>query len=78
MNNITQELDKLSKQIEDAKKNVAQYEGQGIQLMNQLKELGYKSVSEAEKDLEKMDKDISLKQTEIEKGFETLQKEYQW
>jgi hypothetical protein len=78
MNNIVQQLDKLSKEIETAKRNVSQYEGQEIQLTKQLNDLGFYSVEEAEKEIIKMEKEIKLKTQEIEEGFAELKDQYDW
>jgi hypothetical protein len=78
MNKITDKLDKLGQQIEEAKKNVSLYEGQKIQLLKQLKDLGYKTIEEAEKDLVNMEKEISAKQLEIEDQFDSLRENYDW
>lgn len=78
MNDIKRELDKLDEQIQEAKKNVSVYEGQGIQLTKQLKEFGYKTVAEAEKDIINMEKELGTLNASIEKIFSELQESYQW
>jgi uncharacterized protein (DUF342 family) len=75
---IVKELDSLSKEIDKAKSNIAQFEGQKIQLMKQLKDLGYSSVEEAGKDLTKMDNQLIALGEEIEKGFKELKENYEW
>lgn len=75
---IKKELDRIEPQIESAKKNISLYEGQNIQLLKQLNELGYKTISEAEKALPFMEKELDKLDMEIEKGYNELKEKYGW
>jgi hypothetical protein len=78
MDDIKRELDKLSSQIKEAKGNVATYTGQKIELMKQLKELGYSTIAEAEKAIAKLTKEIESKKEKINADFAKLKEQYDW
>ncbi len=76
---ISQEMDRLKKTLDEAERNEAKFTGQQEILAKRLKdEFGLSSVSEAEivvADLEEQEKTISK---EIEKEFKSLQEAYEW
>lgn len=78
MNEILKDLEKLGKEIDEAKKNVAQYEGQKFQLMKQLEELGFKTIEEAQKNILLLSKEEEKLTKEIESDYKELKEQYQW
>jgi hypothetical protein len=64
----------LKAEIEAAKTTVSELTGQKNALMTQLKETyGCKTIDEAEKKLEKMDKNIKSIEKQIEEGTKALE-----
>lgn len=79
MENIEKELERLKKQIDEAKANVSNLEGQETVSLKQLKEaFGITAVEGARKELAKMDKSLEDKKKVIETRFERLKTQFAW
>jgi seryl-tRNA synthetase len=76
--NIIEELDKIKKQIAEAEKNMAIYDGRLQESMQRLKELGLDSVEAAEKEMKSLSEQIVKLDSQIEKDFNELKESYQW
>ena len=75
---IIEELDKIKKQIAEAEKNMAIYDGRLQESMQRLKELGLDSVEAAEKEMKNLSEQITKLDSQIEKDFNELKESYQW
>ena len=75
---IIEELDKIKKQIAEAEKNMAIYDGRLQESMQRLKELGLDSVEAAEKEMKSLSEQITKLDSQIEKDFNELKESYQW
>jgi len=72
-----QDLLKLKQKIDDAKQQSSELKGQQTALMKQLKDdWKCSSIEEAEKLMEKMDKEIKTLNEKIETGLEELDEKY--
>jgi F0F1-type ATP synthase membrane subunit b/b' len=72
-----QDLLKLKQKIDDAKQQSSELKGQQTALMKQLKDdWKCSSIEEAEKLMEKMDKEIKTLNEKIETGLEELEVYY--
>jgi len=76
--NIIEELDKIKRQIAEAEKNMAIYDGRLQESMQRLKELGLDSVEAAEKEMKSLSEQITKLDSQIEKDFNELKESYQW
>jgi len=76
--NIIEELDKIKRQIAEAEKNMAIYDGRLQESMQRLKELGLDSVEAAEKEMKNLSEQITKLDSQIEKDFNELKESYQW
>lgn len=73
-----QDLLKLKQKIDDAKQQSSELKGQQTALMKQLKDdWKCSSIEEAEKLMEKMDKEIKTLNEKIETGLEELDEKYE-
>lgn len=69
-----QELLDLKSQVDEAKTTVSELTGQQTALLRQLKEeWGCKTIKEAEENLEKMKRDITILDNKIEKNTAELE-----
>jgi len=75
---IVEELDKIKRQIAEAEKNMAIYDGRLQESMQRLKELGLDSVEAAEKEMKSLSEQITKLDSQIEKDFNELKESYQW
>uniref|UniRef100_A0A6M3IQF3 Putative host-nuclease inhibitor protein n=1 Tax=viral metagenome TaxID=1070528 RepID=A0A6M3IQF3_9ZZZZ len=76
---ITDELDKLQKEIDTAKKDAAIFEGRLQESMKRLKEdFGLESVEEATKEIGRLKTEIVSLEADVEKGITSLKENYQW
>lgn len=78
MEEIVKELDRIRKAIQDSKTKKAQLEGRKQEQMNRIKEFGVKSVEEGNTKLQKMVKDLSRLETDIQNKFKSLKESYEW
>lgn len=69
-------LKKIKSVLESKKQERARVEGQLEAANTQLNELGYKSVTEAEKGLEKMDKELDKLDNQINDTLAELETKY--
>jgi flagellar biosynthesis chaperone FliJ len=76
---MIEDLSKLGKEIETAKKSVDQLEGRRTEVLERLKtEFDVKSVDEAEVVLDQLDKDILKMDETINKEFAELKEKFTW
>jgi len=79
MDEITQSLTSLEKQIEDAKRNVAIQEGRRTETLNQLKnEFSLETIDEAVAEEERENLKFQNLEKEIRQGFSALKEKYNW
>lgn len=79
MSDITAQLLKIKNKIELAKTTKSEIKGKISSLTEQLeKNFKVKSVEAAEKTLDKMDKELDEMKQALKKGFEELEKAYDW
>ena len=72
------DLIKLKRQVEDAKTEVNQLQGQRTALLKQLKDdWGCKTVEEAETKVKTMERDIEKLSDQIQTGMEELENKYE-
>jgi predicted nuclease with TOPRIM domain len=70
------QLLELKKKIDEAKTKVSELNGQKSALLKQLEEFGCKTITEAEKKLEGMEKEISGITEKIDSGTKELEMKY--
>lgn len=76
---ITSEMERLSRILENAKRNEAVLSGRYEEAMKRLKaEFGFSTVKEAKESLSQMQEEIEGIKTEIQERFDTLQEKYAW
>lgn len=76
---MIEDLQKLGKEIEAAKKSVATLEGRRSEVIERLKsEHGIETIEEADKLLIKLDKEIVKMDTEIQADFKKLSENFSW
>jgi flagellar biosynthesis chaperone FliJ len=76
---IADELSKLGKEIEAAKKQVAQLEGRKAEVMDRLKkEFDCSTIEDAEKLLGELTEEIEKSENQITKDFASLKEKFQW
>lgn len=73
-----QQLLDLKKQIDSAKQRQAELTGKKKALMEQLAELGCKSVAEADKRIAQLQKQIEKLEEEKEKGIKEIEDNYEF
>ena len=79
MDNIIESLNKLSQQIEAAKKQKSSLEGRQEEILHQLKgKYKIKTIEEAEQMLINYDEQIKSLEEEITIKFNELKKQYSW
>ena len=76
---ITDELDKLQKEIDAAKKNAATFEGRLQESMKRLKDdFGLDSIEKAEEEAAKLKEEITSLETDVQTRLKTLRETYAW
>jgi predicted nucleic acid-binding Zn-ribbon protein len=76
---IMEELDKLQKEIDAAKKNAATFEGRLQESMKRLKDdFGLDSIEKAEEEAEKLKEEIADLETDMQTRLKDLQETYAW
>jgi len=78
VNNIINDLEKLSKQIESSKMQKASLTGKLEEQMKTLKELGFRSIVEAKKALVSQQAELTKLEKEIEGKYSVLKAQYEW
>jgi predicted nucleic acid-binding Zn-ribbon protein len=79
MSNINNELAKLGKEIEAAKKSIATLEGRKTEIMERLKtDYGVSTIKEAESLLTKTQSSVDKLEKEIESDFKELKENFSW
>ena len=78
MNKILEDLEKLSKQIENSKLQKASLSGKLEEQMKTLKELGFRSIVEAKKALVTQQAELSKLEKQIEEKYSLLKENYEW
>lgn len=76
MDNHTQKLLKLKQQVADARERRIRAETIADSAERELTALGYNTVEDAEKALQKIDSELLIKQEQLERDMETLYKKY--
>ena len=74
--NTEERLMQIKQSIESAKKNKATYEGKLAVQMDRLKDLGCKSIEDAEKRLKKLQTEIDALEEEVETSMKKFEEEY--
>jgi len=78
-NGKTKKLLNMKSQIDKGKLDKARLEGEQESLFKRLKEdFGCKDLKAAELKLSQMDKDIDAKESQLKKGIERLETQYDW
>lgn len=72
----TEKLDKLQKSAEAQKTELAKIEGKLDSLMEDLRELGYNSVEDAQKELELLEQQLEKRTKIFNKKIEEFTKKY--
>jgi len=76
---ITDELDKLQKEIDAAKKNAATFEGRLQESMKRLKDdFGLDSVEKAEEESERLKEEIASLDEDVQIRLKSLKETYAW
>lgn len=76
---IMDELDKLQKEIDAAKKNAATFEGRLQESMKRLKDdFGLDSIGKAEEESEKLKEEIASLETDVQTRLKSLRELYTW
>lgn len=76
---IIAELTELGKEIEKAKREVAQLEGRRAEIMDRLKkEFDCLTIEEADNLLEQLDYSMKILEVEIQKDFDKLKETFTW
>jgi hypothetical protein len=76
---ITEKLLSMKEQINTAKTNKAKEEGKLEELDKRLvDEFEVTGIDEAKKLLAKMEKEMETKQTQLDKGLQKLEDDYEW
>ena len=79
MSNMSEELAKLGKEIESAKKSIATLEGRKAEVMERLKtDYNVNTVSEAEQFLINVQEKIKKLGLEIEEDYKQLKDKFTW
>ena len=79
MEKITQELNRLKKSIDEAKKSVANLQGRKDESLKRLKEeFAFTSIDSAQKWVLKAEKELQKADTEIKARFTKLKENYEW
>jgi len=79
MEDITKKLMAIKTKIEDAEKQESQLKGRLDAAYERLhKDFGVKTLPEAKKLLEKMDKELAQKEERLKADVEDLEKAYDW
>lgn len=77
--NEAEKLLKMKEKIDKAKEDIARMEGRKEQLYKTLeKDLGCKTLKEAEKKLAEMNKELDKKETILTAGVTGLEEKYEW
>ena len=71
-----EQLTAMKNKIDAAKVEAAKLEGSLANHMKRLKELGFESTEEADKELEKLQEKIAAFDEQVKHGIEELQREY--
>lgn len=76
---IMDELDKLQKEIDAAKKNAATFEGRLQESMKRLKDdFGLDSIEKAEEEAASLKEEIAALETDVQTRLKTLKESYAW
>lgn len=77
--NQTEKLLNMKQTIDKAKEDVSRLEGRKEQLYETLKnDHGCETIKEAEKKLDKMNKELDKKETSLQQGVSELEANYDW
>lgn len=76
---IADELDKLQKEIDAAKKNAATFEGRLQESMKRLKDdFGLDSIEKAEEEASNLKEEIDSLETDVQTRLKDLKESYAW
>lgn len=75
---MIKELEKMQKQINNAQKEIDILSGRKQEKMEQLKELGFKTTTQAHAYIEEQTKVIEQETEVLQKEFEKLEEQFTW
>lgn len=74
--NVEAKLAEMKSRVDEAKRDLTRAEANYEAALERLRELGYNSVADAEKELKKMERQISDEEAAIEEGLRKLEQDY--
>ena len=79
MDDILEDLNKLGKSLEEAKKKLSMEEGRLDEMYKSLNsEFNVEGLKQAESKVQEMEKELASLECDIEEGYQDLKEKYDW